>query len=94
MQRIPFPVDFLYGGRTYTSPGLSVVNGAVPRVHIDSVDDINTFPCTSSKIQAMNAKRAAAAPQRWVSKIPYIKPCESCVILEQSSFKGHLSGTN
>ncbi|XP_010721742.1 yrdC domain-containing protein, mitochondrial [Meleagris gallopavo] len=67
MRRIPFPVDFLYEGRAYTSPGLSVVNEAVPRVHIDSVDDINTFQCTSSKIRAMNAKRAAAAPQRWAA---------------------------
>lgn len=74
--------------------GLSLVNGAIPGVCIDLLCDINAFQCTSSKILCMNTKWEAVVPQRLVSEIPYIKPCELCVILEQSSFKGHLSSTN
>jgi len=75
-------------------PWVSVVNGAVPGVCIDWLHDINTFQCTSSEILRVNAKWEAAVPQRLVSEMPYITPSELCVILEQSSFKGHLSSTN
>lgn len=91
---ILFPVSFLNEVKAHTSLGSLLVNGAVPRVGIDLVHDINTFQSTSSEILCVNAKWEAVVPQRLVSKIPYITACESCVILEQSSFKGHLSSTN
>lgn len=75
-------------------PWGSVVNGAVPGGRIDLLHDINTFQRTSGKILRVNTKWEDVVPQRLVSEIPYITPCESCVILEQSRFKGHLSSTN